>query len=177
MVTEPVDDDGGTEDLAFRSAVGERLARARREAGFATQEDARVALGLGNGNLVSLWETGKKLPGSLNLLRLCRTYKRSADWVLGISDRPNFKCTGGVIDLEVERAIHAAKSWKELEQAARRLEVYRDGVTILHGYEIPTEFEALDDTEFEMRRASIEQKAKRLWHERGKAQRTPPRRD
>ena len=73
----------------LKRAFGARLSEARRRAGFETQDQARDALGLGKTDIGGQGERGANLPGAESLIRLCRTYRASSDWLLGLSELPS----------------------------------------------------------------------------------------
>jgi len=75
------------ERAAAASTFSERLRQARRKAGCVTLDDAALCLGVtreGYGRL----ERGKIMPRADLLLRLARLFDVSADWLLGLKDKP-----------------------------------------------------------------------------------------
>jgi transcriptional regulator with XRE-family HTH domain len=151
-----------------RESIGARLEKARRLAGITNQQEASKALGLGV-NTVGLWERNEQVPRADNLAALCKLYHVSSDWILGLTEIPNIRGSGGIIDLAVERAVLRARTWKEAEADARQLSAVlddkgmpRNAPTIVFGYRIPEEFEVISDAEWEARRVAVESKLERL---------------
>lgn len=70
------------EDDAGYDALGGRLRELRRKAGKSQQVVADFC-GLDQRTL-GRYEQGRLLPGTVPLSRLCRYYKVSADWLLGL---------------------------------------------------------------------------------------------
>jgi len=63
--------------------MGERLRRARLSAGFSTMKQVTDALGLERTRYLK-WEHGDAVPSLDMLVRLCRLFNVSADYLLGI---------------------------------------------------------------------------------------------
>lgn len=148
-------------DAELRQLVASRLFQARQEAGL-KQEEVQDKLELG-ANTVSLWERGSMIPRADKLAALCRLYRVSADWVLGLSETPKVGGIGGVINLAVERAILRATTAQQVETEARRLDALKPP-GILFGFRVPAEFEVLSDEEWRSRSHAITLKLKRLAH-------------
>lgn len=65
--------------------MGERLKRARLNAGYATMKQVSDALGLERTRYLK-WEHGDAVPSLDMLVRLCRLFGVSADYLLGLAD-------------------------------------------------------------------------------------------
>ena len=65
--------------------MGERLKRARLNAGFATMKQVSDALGLERTRYLK-WEHGDAVPSLDMLARLCRLFDVSADYLLGLDE-------------------------------------------------------------------------------------------
>lgn len=63
-----------------------RFRECRMKAGY-SQKEVRLELGLASSS-VSAWETGKAVPSRQNLARLAELYGVSADYLLGLDDKP-----------------------------------------------------------------------------------------
>lgn len=155
------------QETELRRKVGARLSQARVRAGFVSQKDARDALGLGNTDIVGMWERGDTMPRADNLAALCRIYRVSADWVLGLSENPQISGDGAIVNLEVERAILRSTSLSELLQEARDMNAVADG--IVFGYPIPREYEVIVEAEWTPRREALSRKLQRLADSEAKA--------
>lgn len=64
--------------------IGERLSEVRKDHGD-TQADLAARLGVSLPT-VCAWEQEKSAPGHEMLVNICRTYRVSADFLLGLSD-------------------------------------------------------------------------------------------
>lgn len=64
--------------------IGERLAEARKDHGE-TQADLARILGVSL-STVRTWEQDKNAPGHEMLIKICKRYKISSDYLLGLSD-------------------------------------------------------------------------------------------
>ena len=65
--------------------MGERLKRARLNAGFSTMKQVSDALGLERTRYLK-WEHGDAVPSLDMLVRLCRLFGVSADYLLGLEE-------------------------------------------------------------------------------------------
>lgn len=65
----------------------ERIKKARLRAGYATQKAASDALGVERTRYLK-WETGVYSPPLDILVRMCRIYNVSSDYLLGLTDEP-----------------------------------------------------------------------------------------
>lgn len=72
--------------------ISERLKRARLKAGFATMKQVSDALGLERTRYLK-WEHGDAVPSLDMLVRLCRLFDVSADYLLGIDDESEARLT------------------------------------------------------------------------------------
>lgn len=147
-------------DPQLLRAIGARLSTARVNAGL-SQGQAAAKLGMPRAQTLGDWEAGTANFSVADLHALCVLYQVSADWIIGIAQAPKIGGTGGVIDLAVERAVHAATSWEEIEAGARRMKAWMpEG--ILFGFRTPHEHEALLGEEWESRKRAIVLKLERL---------------
>lgn len=64
----------------------ERLQKARKDAGFKSQDSLAERLGISQG-AVSKWELAKNLPEGTQLLDLADLFGTSVDWLLGRSEK------------------------------------------------------------------------------------------
>lgn len=144
------------------AGMGQRLAEARIATGLSQIEVAR-RLGMERPQTIGDWETGRYGMRADSLASLCRLYRVSADWVLGLSETPKVGGIGGVINLAVERAILRATTAQQVETEARRLDALKPP-GILFGFRVPAEFEVLSDEEWRSRSHAITLKLKRLAH-------------
>ncbi len=92
--------------------IGERLAEVRKDHGD-TQETLGARLGVTKFT-VSNWEQGKSEPGHDDLVRLCRLYSVSADYLLGISND----------DPVYDRQRRALRFTREEQEELRNMEKY-----------------------------------------------------
>lgn len=76
--------------------MGERLKRARLNAGFATMKQVSDALGLERTRYLK-WEHGDAVPSLDMLVRLCRLFNVSADYLLGLDDEGEARLTADEI--------------------------------------------------------------------------------
>ena len=76
--------------------IGERLKRARLDAGFATMKQVSDALGLERTRYLK-WEHGDAVPSLDMLVRLCRLFSVSADYLLGLDDEGEARLTADEI--------------------------------------------------------------------------------
>lgn len=140
--------------------VGGRLSEARTKAGLSHAEVAQ-RLDMPRPQTVGDWEVGKGNFSIGALFALCDLYKVSCDWVLGLSQMPKFKGRGGIINLEVERAVMSGQSLRDVDLDLRRLRALpEDG--IIFGYPVPSDFEVVDDGEWSARLKALNIKLDRL---------------
>jgi transcriptional regulator with XRE-family HTH domain len=66
------------------AGLARRLQRLREERGL-TKQQLGAALGLSN-VAIGQWERHEKLPGAESLVRLCRYFQVSAQWLLGLGE-------------------------------------------------------------------------------------------
>lgn len=160
-------------DLFLRE-LGARLAEARNRAGL-TQAEVAERIGNERPQTIGDQELGKGKEGMsiTNLVALARLYKVSTDWLLGLAQTPQVSGSGGIVDLQVERAILGASTLAEFEAAMKRLDAFAEAQYVF-GYEVPSEFEVLSDEEWESRRKAITLKVQRLKSGPGKRQQNPP---
>lgn len=64
--------------------IGKRIRELRKESGW-TQQDLSERLATTQ-DTVSLWELGKSFPDVQSLVKLCRLFDVTADYLLGMSD-------------------------------------------------------------------------------------------
>ena len=67
-------------DMELRKSVGQRMRRAREEAGVSAEHTAKK-LGVSD-TMVNLWEVGRSFPSVEHLMDLLRLYQINADWLL-----------------------------------------------------------------------------------------------
>jgi transcriptional regulator with XRE-family HTH domain len=77
---------------ALAVQLGKRLKLARTAAGM-TLDDARKALGQRNLGQVCQHEKGRRLPGTLQILRYSNLYDVSTDFLFGLTDIPTLRAT------------------------------------------------------------------------------------
>ncbi|MBF0423249.1 MAG: helix-turn-helix transcriptional regulator [Magnetococcales bacterium] len=68
-------------DPSFLKTIGQRLKAARQSVGL-SQRDVCAALGVGT-SAWNHWETGRRSPDLMTLIRFSKTYSISTDWILG----------------------------------------------------------------------------------------------
>lgn len=73
----------------FAKRLGRRLKETRMQAGLGSRELCRKAKL--TPSMVSKYEAGERLPGSLAIVKLCEALTISADHLLGISDAERLK--------------------------------------------------------------------------------------
>lgn len=79
--------------------MGERLKRARLSAGFATMKQVSDALGLERTRYLK-WEHGDAVPSLDMLVRLCRLFDVSADYLLGLDEEEARLTTDEIVVLK-----------------------------------------------------------------------------
>ena len=79
--------------------MGERLKRARLNAGFATMKQVSDALGLERTRYLK-WEHGDAVPSLDMLVRLCRLFDVSADYLLGLDEEEARLTTDEIVVLK-----------------------------------------------------------------------------
>jgi transcriptional regulator with XRE-family HTH domain len=151
-------------DQDYLRRVGANLTKARNDVHL-SQEQVAEQLGISRPQTVGDWEKGESNFSIDALRRLCGIYKVSADWVLGLSENPNVRGAGAVIDLAVERSLLCAKTLPEAQAKAKQLGAMVGNV-ILVGFAIPDEYELLTDEQWEARRLAVRSKLEGLEHDR-----------
>ena len=69
-------------DNASKKAIAARLIELRQRAGYPSQREFALALGV-TGGLVGQWETGAKTPGRSNLVRIAQLTGVTVGYILG----------------------------------------------------------------------------------------------
>lgn len=90
------------QDPETRRLIGRNLASARNLSGLSQSEVMSKIFGSKDPkqkNRISEIESGKTLPDAEILLRLCKLYGTSADYILGFSVEPEFDATAGRVGL------------------------------------------------------------------------------
>lgn len=151
-------------DRDFLRQVGMLLTKARNEADL-SQEQVAERMGIARAQTIGDWEQGESNFSIDTLRKFCRLYKVSSDWLLGLSENPNVRGAGAVMDLAVERAVLRAKTLREAETEARQLGAVF-GNAILVGFAIPDEYELLTDAAWDARRGAVRSKLESLEHDR-----------
>lgn len=64
----------------MNDTIGSRLRCARLESGYSS-EAAADKIGVAR-ETITTWEQDENIPSGYNLIRICRLYCRSADWIL-----------------------------------------------------------------------------------------------
>lgn len=139
-----------------------RVARGLSQTAVAAELEMPRAQTLGE------WELGRSNFSISDLAALCRLYGVSSDYILGLSELPKVRGSGGIINLAVERAILGATSGRQLERDTKALAAMKPA-GILFGYAVPREFELLDDEEFSIRSRALATKLRRLANDPGTA--------
>ena len=135
--------------------IAKHLVLARKRAGFETATAAAAAMAYPRPQSIGDWETTGRL-STESLVMLCRTYRCSTDWVLGLNRLPDIKgAGGGIIDRAAEQAIRDAETIDALQETARDIDAYFEPETsggILFAYATPLDFEVCEEDEFVKRR-------------------------
>lgn len=152
-------------DPEFLREAGARLKLARELAGL-TQAEVAEQLGIGREQTIGDIEQGQNC-NMTRLALLCSHYKVSVDWVLGLSMLPDVKLAGGIINLAVERAVAASRTYKEAHRHARQLGAILPDGTITLGFELPLEAQAVTPESWNARRAAFMTTLKELHDESG----------
>lgn len=94
------------EESSLSFIRGERITAFRKEMKISQRELADM-LDVSQ-NQISKYETGKAEPSTETLVKLCRTFNTTADYLLGLSERPKRSFTQDLPELEYEvlRRIH-----------------------------------------------------------------------
>lgn len=144
----------------FLREVGARLAKARTDAGF-THAGAAKALGESRPQTLGDREAGKGNFAIANLFAMCRLYRVSADWILGLSEEPKIPPNHAIINRAIELAALQCDSYAELKEEALATDSYGvDGVQF--GYTIPGGYEVIPREEYDRRIDAVRRRLERL---------------
>jgi transcriptional regulator with XRE-family HTH domain len=87
----------------YRSAIGDRLAMARKSTGL-NQQDLADAVGLSK-SVISNWERGLNSPPADDLGRIAQVLRCSAEWLVGVPGGEDRVC---LIDTQAEAILLAS---------------------------------------------------------------------